>query len=546
MAALHNSSGARELAPEALGRSLESSGIYSLGPPIVQSGSDGSVAPWPVADHWPIVIGPGLSLAYISSIFRLSLNGYRREYVDLLEEMLEKDPHAYGVLSKRVNGVAGGTLQITPAETPPGSLDAALAQEIATETGQAIANIPDLDEHLAALAWALFYAVEGCEIHWARDGRTFFPDRLSFIHSRRLSYPRMGDWDLYVWDQGPVLPGAEFGQQPTSAGFFGMRIADYPGKFLIHAPQIRGTYPTREGLGRQIAYWLALKLVTSRNAPQYLERFAKPWVEGVYKTKGRDEERVASDRDIADAKVQLAQMGAGSLSWWAHPDTITLNLRTPDQANSKLTYAEWLSICDSQVSKATLGGTLSTEVGSTGGNRSLGDTQKKDETSLKKSDAKRLAASIKRDLVASFVALNWPSAPRRLLPQVTLVVDEAPDPLKVIEKAAKAAAAGMPVDADKTAAEAGVHLIAPGDTKARRMFPIMAVKDPASFDADLAQRAHELAEQYATEPTETPDGETPPNGSPEGEHEEAGDDEHEPAPKDGANEENADEESADS
>ena len=48
--------------------------------------------------------------------------------------------------------------------------------------------------------------------------------------------------------------------------------SDHPGKFIVHAPQIRGDYPTREGLGRQLAYWFALKLIATRGAPQRANR----------------------------------------------------------------------------------------------------------------------------------------------------------------------------------------------------------------------------------------------------------------------------------
>jgi phage gp29-like protein len=480
--------------------------------PIAQPEHDGALAPWPLNDRQPIVIGPGLSLNYVSAVFRLSIVGYRQQYVDLLEELLEKDPHAYSVVSKRVLGVAGGRLELTPAECPAGSNDAALAQEISDRCTEMLKDIPDLTQHLAALSWATYYAIVGAETHWQRDGLTgFIPDRLSFIHSRRLSYPVSNSWDLYIWDLGAVLPG----QNARTNGSYGLRVADAPGKFIIHAPQIRGTYPTREGLGRQIAYWLVLKLIATRGAPQYLERFAKPWPEATYTTSLDDTKRVASKEDIADAKQALRAMGAGSLSHWVHADTIELDLRTADQGSSpKLTYAEWIAICNGEVSKAGLGGTLTTEVGTTGGNRSLGDTQKKGEQSLLANDAKLLAATVKRDLVAVMVALNWPGVPKRLVPNVAIHVDDAPDPLKLIEKGSKAASAGMPVDADKLAEQAGVPLVAPGDTKARRLFPVMAQKAPEQFDEDLAARAADIAKKYpAAAETETTNGTKPKDGS---------------------------------
>ncbi len=486
--------------------------------PIAQPTDTRAIAPWPAIDKYgPLVIGPGLSLAYISTIFRLSMGGYRQQYVDLLDEMLEKDPHAFSVLSKRVMGVSGGRLLVTPAKTEAGSLDEELATEIARVTGDMIAAIPALEERLTELAWALYYAIGGEEIHWVRDGRGWMVDRLSLVHSRRLSYPVPGSWDLYVWDQGQAL--ADWGASTPAARFGGFRIADAPGKFIIHAPQIRGGYPTRNGLGRQIAYWMALKLVASRGAPIYLERFARPWPEATYATETTAEKRVASTDDIAKAQAALSAMGAGSLSSWVHPDTITLALRTPDNGSAaKLTFPEWIALCDGQTSKAVSGSTLGTDVGQTGGNRALGETQRKGELQLYKHDAGMLGSTLKRDLVGAIVRLNFPSAPARLYPQIQVHVGEDVDPMVIIERGARGAAAGMPVDADALGKEAGVTLIKPGDTKARRLFPVAAQKAPEQFDEDLAARADAIAKKYP--PATTEESTTQPSGDGEDDEDE--------------------------
>lgn len=468
----------------------------TIAQPVAQPENDRALAPWPAIDKYPIVIGPGLSLAYISSIFRLSLVGYRQQYVDLLDELLEKDPHAFSVLSKRILGAASGTVELVAAKVEG---QQAQADDIARACTEMLGALPCIEQTLAELSWATYHAIVGEEIHWARDGASWFPDRLSLVHSRRLAYPVAGSWDLYVWDQGQVLPNDYYGQAPTNKRTFGLRVADYPGKFIIHAPQIRGSYPTRNGLGRQIAYWLALKLVSTRGAPRYLERFANPWPEATYNTEPKNEQRIASQDDIDKARAALTAMGAGSLASWVHPDTIKLDLRTPDNgAASKLTFPDWIDICNAEVSKAVVGGTLTTEVGSAGGNRALGDVQKKGETALLNYDVKLLAATIKRDLITWMVKLNFPNASRAMVPKVLIHSMDSQEPMAIIEKAVKAAAGGIPVDADAIGAQANLPLIDPKNPNARRMFPIMASKTPELFDADLAARA----KANAPEPTE--------------------------------------------
>lgn len=465
--------------------------------PIAQPTNDGALAPWPSIDKYgPLVIGPGLSLQYISAVFRLSMQGYRQGYVDLLDEMLEKDPHAFAALAKRVMGVSAGKVVVSPAaNVEAGSLDEELAIEIARTVSEIIAAIPALEDHLTELAWALYYGIVGEELHWARDGQGWMIDRMSLVHSRRLSYPISGSWDLHVWDQGQVF--TDWARSSSTARISGLRVADAPGKFLIHAPQIRGGYPTRNGLGRQIAYWMALKLVASRGAPMYLERFAKPIGEGTYSTSAAETKRVASEDDIKKCEAALAAMGAGSLTNYVHPDTVTFGIRTPDAGSTaKLTFPEWIDICDGQTSKAVSGGTLGLEPSRSGGNRALGETQRKGEIGLYKHDAGMLASSVKRDLVNALVRLNFPNAPLRLYPTVKIHVEDDPDPMHIIERGVKAAQGGMPVDADALAEQAGLPLVKPGDTKARRLYPIAPMKDPAAYDMDLAARAAAVIAKY--------------------------------------------------
>lgn len=491
-----------------------------------------SLAPPPQIDRYPVVIGPGLSLSYISAIFRLSTSGYRQQYVDLLDEMLEKDPHAYSVVAKRANGVAGGRFELEAPKFDAKSNDEKKAQEVLKVVQTQIDAIPDFYTHLTSLAWGVFWGIAGLENHWVRDGKGWQLERFSFIHSRRLAYPRPMSWDLCIWDQGlvsawglppaldrthnpfslprttPRLPGF---RGPTE-GAYGLRIADYPGKFTIYAPQVRGNYPTREGVGREIAYWMALKLVAARAAPVYLERFAKPWPEGTFKTGDSDQIRKATTEDIRMAEAALKTMGAGSIASWVHPDSVKLELRNPDGgANSKVTFGEWIGICNAEESKAVLGGTLSTEVGSTGGNRSLGDTQKKGETTLFKQDARMLAGSLSRDAIRWIVLLNFGEDALKYAPIARLHIEDDPDPTLVIERAVKAAGGGVPVDADWLAESVGLKVVEPGEAglKQRRMFPILGTKAPEEYDADLAARAEKNREDFpppAPPPGLGPDG----------------------------------------
>jgi phage gp29-like protein len=483
---------AKPVLPPAKGAPLEQ-------PPIGVTPKYGALAPYPLIDRYPIVIGQNLTLTYIASVFRLATTGYRQQYVDLLDELLEQDPHLYSVVQKRVLNVANARLEIVPAELPEDDKRVDRATELAAWVGGELARIPELVQQLSGLLWGgVYYGVGACEIHWTRDANAWRADRLSFVHSRRLAYPDAQAWDLYVWDQGQVYGwSSPWGSSPTNNNIFGLRVADYPGKFVVHAPQLRGDYPTRDGVGRQTATFAALKRIAGRGASTYLERFANPWVDGAYSTQADGKPREATDTEINDAKAAI-QAQTGPPSSYLHPDTIKLEAKAADAGRPKVTYTEWLGACNAELSKAVLGGTLGTEVGKGGGNRALGEVQERSELDLLGYDAKCLADTLDRDLIQWLVRLNFPDE-MDLCPHAMIHVAKDPDPATLLKNVYAATQCGVPVDADWVGQEAGLHLVDKDDEDgpARRTF-LSDVVDPTIVDPDLMS---EEAKQQAADET---------------------------------------------
>jgi 8-oxo-dGTP diphosphatase len=450
-----------------------------------------ALAPVPINDRFPFVIGQSLTASYVSSAFRLCTTGYRLQYVDLLNELLEQDAHLFSVLTKRIFSTANGRLEIEPAKLPKDHKDTEKAAELAEYVQQEVDRIPDLAQNLAALVWAIYTGLAASEIFWTKDSDGWHVDRLGFIHSRRLAYPDYQSWDLYVWDQGQVLGWeSPWGTSPTNTGVFGLRIADYPGKFIVHAPQLRGDYPTRDGIGREVAIWALFKRIGARGASSYLERFAKGFMDVSYVTGKDGKAREASKEDINLAIQIASSIGAGSGSYAAHADSIVIAPKSFDGGTgTKLKWQDWIGLCDSQESKAVLGGTLGTEVGKGGGNRALGEVQERGEVDLEQYDATTVAATLKRDLITWIVRLNRPEC-LHLVPNVVIHVDTDPDPKPLLEAANMMTSMGLPVDGDALSEKVGIALVPnedkdeKGNPKPRRTFK-SDVADPFQVHDDL-------------------------------------------------------------
>jgi phage gp29-like protein len=465
-------------------------------PPISTSETQRALSPWPLIDRYPTVIGQSLTFNYLANTFRLATTGYRQQYVDLLNELIEQDPHLSSVVQKRILSTANGRIDVVPFDVPEDDkTNHDLAQKCAQMVQSELGRIPDLAQRGAELLWGLYYGISAAEIFWTRDSDGWHIERFGFVHSRRLSYPNYQSWDLFIWDQGQVYGWQAPYTSPTNSNLFGLRIADWPGKYVVYTPQLRGDYPTRDGIGRQTSTFATAKRIGIRGSMEYLERFAKPMMDTSWVTRQEGPDgtqsltpRNATKEDIELAK-QLAVIGPGSGSYAAHPDSVKVEPKSPDGSSTpKITFAEFTTICNGEMSKAALGGTLGTEVGSTGGNRSLGEVQERGEADLEQYDANVLGQCLRRDVVTWLVRLNMPEA-LHLVPHLNIHVETDPDPKFLIECAHKMTDIGAPVDLDKLAEEVGIPLV-PNEsedgkeTKPRRSFKSDVI-DPSLVDETL-------------------------------------------------------------
>lgn len=422
-----------------------------------------TVAPFPTVDRYPIIIGQNLNFTYIASCMRLAQLGYRMQYVDLLSEFIDHEPHGFSEISKRCIAVAGARFEIV-------SCDAGNAQadEIATHVDAQLKQIPFLKAALFRLIfWGEYGGVGAEEILWRLepDG-TRWVDKLQMIHSRRLTYPDWMLWDLHIWDQGY---GGGAGSDTKD---FGLRVADYPDKFIVHSPSLRAEYPVREGYGRVLMIYMALKRLVVRNTGQDFERFIKPWVIAYFSTASiaTGKPRVANDADIAAANAAMRGVGVGSLAGVTLPDSIRIELL---RAVTAMTPVEFLSYLDRSITMVCAGQTYTSSPGASGA-RAASEVSQKDTDAIQRFSAEQLAESLRATIVRIIVALNFPGQ-EKLIPHVVAHVEEKLSSNMMLDNATKAALLGGKVDGGAVMKQAGVPVIDPDDKDAVRMLPITPV-----------------------------------------------------------------------
>jgi len=471
------------------------SAVY-LGPKnVIRIGSEiregAPVAPWPLVDRYPTIVGSGLSLAYLSTTYRLALTGHRREYVDALTELIERDPHLYAVLMQRVLTACGARVVLLPRDPK-----SKRCRKIAAEVQKIVDSIHGFRQALATICFSgLYYGLGACEIMWEPEVRStrkgtragYIPKRLQFIHSRRLNFPDPGSWDLRIWDMGQVGPGlGNLGREPTTR-MYGLRVEDYPGKFVVFAPQLHADYPTREGVGRIVAFWSALKTMGARGAAQYVERYAKPWAIATYATTNtgipRAAEASAANNDVGAANAALAALGTGSLAGATVPDSVAIELKQITGSRSNIGHKDWIDICNREMSKGVLGQTDTTDGGGAG-SRARASVMKQGSNQIARLDVMLLADCFQVGLIDNIVRLNYSKADFDKRPILSLAVDPEPDPYGVVKLAALFAGAGAPVDADDIARTIGIKLVNPKDKTSRKLVPVKPM-EAAFLNPDL-------------------------------------------------------------
>ena len=375
------------------------------------------IAPAPFYDRFARVVGSNLGPDYVTQALALADQGYLWTLADLLDECRERDPHLHGTLQRREMRVSGAPWELRPPENS-GDDGITVARWVdeklrgmapTTDVGRSFAGM------VADLMGAVYHGRAGHEIVWgttfANGREEWYPITAEWIAPRRFAYAT--NWQLHIWDASgtgedaltPTNTASPFGRFP------GVNVRDVntiaPGKFVVHTPRVMGAYPTREGVGRVCVWYSTFKRVGVREYVAFIAWAARGLRIGTFK-RGDDESNGASTTDEAQLRSALAIMSAQSAI--TVPDTCEVDIKTVQGEGRP--QADFIANCNSEMSKAILGSTLGSEVGSGGGNRALGEVHERNEQTIAKQDAAQLADTLRLQLIAPMVRRTFgPNAP---------------------------------------------------------------------------------------------------------------------------------------
>jgi hypothetical protein len=264
----------------------------------------GVVAPWPSVEKYPVIIGSNLTFQYASSAMRSAMGGYRRNFVDLVCELLDHDPDTFNAINKRVLSIASARVELEAADPAD-----ATSVDVCERIKKLHKGIDGRVEAMARLQWGVIFGVAAEELLWrpqlddngSPTGKLELYGTL-MIHSRRLGYPDPSKWKLCIWDQGPY--------DDSHSTIWGLGLSDIPNKFAVHSPSMRADYPTREGVGRILVTYMMLKRMVLRATAQDFERFINNRNNAIaMKVEVINDQKPFVTRDLTNTRIVNVKIG---------------------------------------------------------------------------------------------------------------------------------------------------------------------------------------------------------------------------------------------
>lgn len=322
-------------------------------------------------------------------------------YLELAEEMEEKDLHYRAVLSTRKLQVAGLPIRVEAATDDAEDVKAADLVRDFIDTGVLAEAVQDILD-----AVGKGYSV--CEIMWDTEGENWFPSSILWRDPRWFEFDRLDGVTLR-------LKGENGLPEPLP-----------PAKFITHVHKSKSGIPIRGGLARPVAWYYLFKNFGIKSWVQFAQVFGFPLRVGRYSSEATQDEK-----DVLLRAVRSIAQDAAAII----PDSMKIEFVNTNSTGNVQIFKGLTEYFDKQISKAVLGQTGTTDVGQHVGTANAHEKVRED---IEASDAAQLAATLSRDLVRPLVDLNF--GPRRRYPIIRIVREKEENVSAWINNVVKAAA----------------------------------------------------------------------------------------------------------
>ncbi|AQS38589.1 Mu-like prophage protein gp29 [Shewanella psychrophila] len=347
----------------------------------------------------------GLTPAKLARILSLAEQGDLIAQCELAEDMEEKDGHIFSELQKRRRALLDVEWQIVP----PRNASAAEIKDGEMLTEQ-LEDMQILDDLIFDMSDAILKGFSNSEIVWQQQGTLWLPEAFNFKDPSWFMTGQAND-DA---NSKEVVDRNELRLRDNTLNGAALQ----PFGWVSHVHKTKSGYLGRNGLARVLAWPFLFKNYGVRDLAEFLEIYGLPLRLGKYPT-GADKTEKAT---LLRAVMSIGHNAGGII-----PKGMDIDFKEAAKGN-KDPFEYMISLMEKTVSKAILGGTLTSQADGKSSTNALGNVHNEVRQELRDSDLKQIGNTLSRDLVLPMYMLNGKSyrTPNRS-PRLVFNIVEAED-----------------------------------------------------------------------------------------------------------------------
>jgi phage gp29-like protein len=348
----------------------------------------------------------GLTPQRLGRILRDSEVSDARTYLELAEQMEERDLHYLGVIGKRKRSIS--QLEITVIEASSSTDDKAAAQLV-----RDFVDRLELQDELFDMLDAIGKGYSVTEICWDTSMDQWMP--------RELKY-RLPTWFRLSPEDGETFELWE------TQGYAPLQ----PYHFITHKVRAKSGLAIRGGLARAAAWAYLFKNFDLKSWVIFADTYGQPIRVGKYGPGASKEDKATLLRAVSNIATDCAAI---------IPETMALELIEAKMTGNADLFQRLASYLDQQISKAVLGNVGTTDA--IAGGHAVGKVHRQVEMDIEKSDAKSLETTLNRDLVRPLIDLNM--GPRAKYPRILFAIEDEQDAVQLSQAVATLVDRGLRV-----------------------------------------------------------------------------------------------------
>ena len=397
--------------------------------------------------------------AALGRVLRLAEQGDLTAQSDLFEVMEERDAHLHAEYAKRKRALLKCQWAIQPPSNP--SPD---EKKLAESLSDLLTDIEGLDDAVFDLSDAIGHGYSPVEITWQRSSNVWLPAKLTRQPGRWMMIDPLHPRELRLKNGGMGEPLQPFG-------------------WIVHQVRARSGYPGTSALLRVLAWPWLFKHFSFGDFSEFLEGYGLPLRLGKYPGHASESEQ---DK-LLMAVRQLGRHGAGII-----PDDMEIGLTSVPIASADA-FLAMIEYCDKAMSKALLGGTLSSQADGKSSTNALGTVHDDARHELTEGDAKQLADTLTRQLLYPLAALNFGASSMSRLPRWVFDTRKPADMALYAKSLPALVAIGVKIPVDWAQEKLGIPTPTDGQAVLTVANPSMAIppalRPPTPPPADAALTA---------------------------------------------------------